>query len=817
MKKQRSWVEENLEDYECNLCQMSDKKFLNYDGKPIVFHKVDRTILFLENALVKRSKSGVFLYPVENTDIVVSMCVDAIYALFDLQNDKDKVLLVSNNVEARQMYWNLRTDNIRINEFFPMGIVRLDGTLKKQLKTEYFNKGGTGCNFIHTSDYRILPNDMNSKSIGCVVVDTKELDKNAIPRIMDWAKKQNINSIIFLESDPSSENFKFFLSEGLPIWGWTVDDLKDDFKENLIDLEEKPEVFETPFASSVFHIGNVLGGIKYNFIEIKDENLIPTLNEALQLYFEIKKLSQENNIDVVLKAWRLYSMTKSAFEGMLAPLEYIENQAKQTFLAKTLQQRIQALEAWQDFLSKFDPYFGGVWAKTYSISKVIYHKFKENGNPKYEKIKKIIKEALSFNQRLLILNFSEPYSRALSNALSVDLNITEDDLVKKGIFITSSINKNISETYDKCIIFGAPNWWANWVLRLSCAKEIVFLIYPSEKALLKYQFTLERKKVKDYFTETSRTNFLKKVLEKEELDKMPQIKEPTKQSEISIVLTEAESKDEDKFNSLFKDLKTEDELIYETELEEPDEPEYLAVSKEGKIIVKCCKIDFESGSHIYFKPSRRLPVFKDGKKIVYLKVNNVKEGESMVIVKNSIKNNLAQEIIKKADKHPKMQRLKFLVNSWVIILRKGMLANKDSPKRFLIKLNRLQEDEKIAEVKNWITVQLWRDGYTIGPQNSKNIKLIGKIYNEPFLIDNYREVSAAISRLRGIHQTLLRRFNEFALRAGVKTISYTADEMLDEEFNLHLEDFAGMVSIEKIKSIDLNATAERSKLDRLIK
>src|SRR3989338_9443280 len=127
---------------------------------------------------------------------------------------------------------------------------------------------------------------------------------------------------------------------------------------------------------------------------------------------------------------------------------------------------------------------------------------------------------------------------------------------------------------------------------------------------------------------------------------------------------------------------------------------------------------------MYFKPSRRLPMFKDGKKIAYLKVNSVKQNDSMVIVKNNIKTSLTQEIIKKADKHPKMQKLKFLVNSWMIILRKGMVDNKDTPKKFLDKLNKLQDIEKIPKITNWLTVYLWREGFIIGPQNSRNIRLI---------------------------------------------------------------------------------------------
>jgi hypothetical protein len=117
-----------------------------------------------------------------------------------------------------------------------------------------------------------------------------------------------------------------------------------------------------------------------------------------------------------------------------------------------------------------------------------------------------------------------------------------------------------------------------------------------------------------------------------------------------------------------------------------------------------------------------------------------------------------------------------------------------------------------------LTIQLWKEGYTIGPQNQKNIKLIGIIYNQQFLVDNYKEIGAAISRLRGIHQRLLRKFNEMVMLAGLKTAkAKVSDEVIDEEFNLHLEDFADVISFSRIVSIEADQYAEKSKLDKKLR
>jgi hypothetical protein len=129
----------------------------------------------------------------------------------------------------------------------------------------------------------------------------------------------------------------------------------------------------------------------------------------------------------------------------------------------------------------------------------------------------------------------------------------------------------------------------------------------------------------------------------------------------------------------------------------------------------------------------------------------------------------------------------------------------------------MQKLENTPKIKNWLTIQLWRDGYVIGPRDPNNIRLIGKIYNENFLVKHYKEIEYAVSRIRGIHQKLLRDFNELVVKAGLKTIKSDRDEIIDEEFNLHLEDFVGIISIEKIKKVETDSFAERKKLDKILR
>jgi hypothetical protein len=166
-----------------------------------------------------------------------------------------------------------------------------------------------------------------------------------------------------------------------------------------------------------------------------------------------------------------------------------------------------------------------------------------------------------------------------------------------------------------------------------------------------------------------------------------------------------------------------------------------------------------------------------------------------------------------------MQKLKFMINSWVIALRKGMAESGDNNASFLAKLQELQRaDDFSQEITNELTIQMWKEGYIIGPQNPKNIQLIGKIYGQKFLVDNYKEIGTYITRLRGIHQSLLRKFNDMAMHAGLKTIKdHISNEVIDEEFNLHLEDFVDIISFGRIASIEPDKYASKSKLDKRLR
>ncbi len=169
------------------------------------------------------------------------------------------------------------------------------------------------------------------------------------------------------------------------------------------------------------------------------------------------------------------------------------------------------------------------------------------------------------------------------------------------------------------------------------------------------------------------------------------------------------------------------------------------------------------------------------------------------MVNNGLKKTLAEQVVDIVEKHPKMIEVVIYQKYWVESLRKNMLSKKDTPTSLFKKLN-----DKGSQVKTSAAVYFWAEGVTIGPskRNRDNIKFIGEIYEDKFLIDNYEKIYNSIDRLRRIHIRLKRNLHMLMIDAGLMLENGGEDKVIDEDLGLYLEDFANSIAIKRIVSIE---------------
>lgn len=809
-----NWVEQNLGGQKCVLTWSSDSAILNYEHKPLIFHTIDRQVLTIIRALVERRRSAVMAYPVRQAEVSIPAAIEACYDLMETSCDRRKVLLVSPRLDVRGLFAELRANYMELNDVFPLGVVKTNGTIKPQIKTSHSKVRDTQCMLLHTSNPRILPAAEESAKIGCMIAETAGMDASAVDQLLLWAQEAGIPITVLLETDPYSANFALYQRKKVPIWGWDTQSLEADFSSDLQALESTPEKYDNDLSISVQQIRNWIRGISRELTEIPSIDQEPQLRSLLETYFEIKNADRSSQL--YRQAASLVLRTKAAFESMIAPIEETEKHCMITVLARSPSDRIEDMKRFAQAIDRQDSGLASYVRKAVVVAENLRDRFHQHGNPKYVHIKAEVKRAISQKKTLAVVSYNEPYSSALKERLKNDIDGFEAAEESGSISFLTLKDQFAERTYDRCVIFGRMPYSHSWLLRVAWAPELEIMLYSTEKVLLKKQFEKEEQRYTALFGRQQQSVFLKEMLGVDSLSAQPPSAGPESRNRFPLVLSETDAEDEVRVAPLMDDLlfeegggETDDYAI------DPDE-EIVGVSAGGELVVAAARVTFSDGSFLLVNPVMDLPVFRKGRTLEHVLPHKIARGDQVVLVRGSAKESLGAEILRKAERHPKMQHLKFLVNAWTAALRMGMAESGDTPEKFLARLQKAQESEGVKTIKGSLTVKNWVNGYTIGPQKKKNIKLIGQIYGQQFLIDHYGEIADAVSRLRGLHHQILRRLHTMVLQAGVHGLrGADEDELIDKDFDLHVSDFSGVISLHNVESVDVNQTAEKSGMNRV--
>lgn len=803
-----NWVEQNLESVSCVLTWSSDKAYLNYLGTPVLFHTLDRQILHIAKAAIVNSLAVAITYPVRTAEIALPVAIEACYGLFEKGGPRNRVILVSSSVDARRFFAGMKANYMPLNDAFPFGVVQTSGNVKQMIHSGDPRLRGRDCRLIHTTNPRILPAHETSEKVGCVVADMTDLDENALSELLRWIKEESIPSAIFIETNAYAENSDLYRSHGIPVWGWDTESLVDDFSENMAELEKRPDIYTNPFCISAELIRNWIKGIPREVVELKDDELTPLLDQMLQSYFGIKRLAQANMGDVNRQASSVLLLSKASFEAATAPMDTIDKCCSMHFGTRSPDEWLEQLRRLEQNLMRSNSGLAGLIGQAHGIGNELLVRFRKRQNPKYEFILEKARKSLSEKTPLLIVSYNQAYSEALEEALKIDLSSRglADD--KKLITFATQRDQRFSATYDECIIYGRMPYRYDWWLRAAWASKITIPLYPSEKAILRQQFEAEETRFAQAFSRENQAAFLKSVLKQDHLRTPPPKPIGHRRHEhLLIELNEEEKAEKAKLQPLMDQLVSEEDPANQEEVVFSPKETIVEVTEDGHVMISATKIIFKDGSVIFVNPDFLLPVFRNHKTLESLTARKLKPGDQIVLVRGRARENLADGILEKADHHPKMMRLKMLATSWVVALRKGMSEKGDGPNEFMVRLQHAQQLAGTKVVKN---VKYWARGVTIGPQDKNNIRLIGNIYEQPFLVANCEEIAEAASRLRGLHHQILRRLDNMVLHVGVRNVSsFDEDEVIDPEFGLHVSDFAGIITLQPVERIEAECTVNK--------
>jgi hypothetical protein len=817
----------NWEDFlraqtDCILLWSLDNGHLNYSGKDLFFHTVDRTALLFFRCILDKQQEGLLVYPANKFSILAPLTLEALYSRISVKYRK-KILIINERVairdEIKTHFLNFNIHSMILHEsFFPVGLIKRNGGI---INISRIKKAGDLIEpkLLLSANPQILPDVDVAIYIYAVIVEINDsILKEHLQNLTKWVNKNSIPCIFFISQDPPCEYAVELIKAGISYWGWNSAALIEDYQKDIEIHKMNPKKYETPFCDTFNQIKNRANGITKIIISIEESELNRLLLEARENYkILFQKAKKENNQFAISASKKLLHLIYS-FEELTAPLSYVEKEYAVSWGFFPLSQKIESLKSNVNILAQWDSTYSSFYQASIDQLKRLFDYMIEINSGKPSLITQIINEAIKKEKKLAVVSKNAPDSEALKRFLMNERHLSKELLEAKGIFLISIKELNNLSPVNTCVFYGCPRYYQKRLISVSTAETIGFLTYASEAAPLEYMLK-EANDVPDFFSFEKRTRSISKIVKGglEEVNK--RVKKPTKSSKPprdKIVFTKPMDA-EIKGSELEPLLETFLQHDFSIDTDYAVEAEILSESTfEGRSIaeseVEAVRLKFGENRIMYVHAEKTVQVYIDFKEeVVYKKAKLLQPNDLLILINNSTSKSLSEAVINKVESHPKMIEVITYQKSWIHYLQRGVKETGDYPAVILHKLKLLGAKSP----KTSLAVSHWVNGRVIGPRDKNNIKLIGEIYRQPFLIENIDKIYAAVRRLRGIHHSLSRKLGRLIPKAGVALEQGGEDDtLIDSELDLYLEDFANIITIERVKAVEGPQKVNISILDR---
>ncbi len=801
-----------------------DKGYLNYGGKDIFFHTVDRTSILFFRCILDKQQVGLLVYPANKFLILAPFALEALYSRISSKNRK-KILIISDRIavrdEIKTHFLNFSATNMVLHEiFFPVGLINRSGRI---INISRIKKAGTFVdpNLLLSANPQIVPEDEIANEIYAVIIEINDsIQTEHLQKLKDWIQKKNIPCTFYFCKDPPCEYAIDVIKAGVPSWGWSSDALIEDYQNDLEIHKKNTKGFEAPFYDTFPQIKNRANGITKVVICIENAELNKLFMEARENYKTLFQKAKKENNHFAYSASKKMLHVIYLLEEIIAPLSYIEKEYAVTWGFLPVSQKIDNLYQNINILAQWNVAYSISYRASIEQLKMLYDYLIKTSSGKAYFAYQIINEAIKKGKSLAIVSKNAPDSEALKRYLMNEQHLSKELLESKGIILIPTKELNNLSTVNTCIFYGCPRYYQKWLISISTAETIGFLTYTTEVAPLKY-ILKEVEDVPNFFSFEKRTKSISKILKcgLEEINK--RVMKPAKNSKPprdKIIFTKpvnAEIKgfELEQLIEIFLKQDFSIDTDYAKEVEILSEHTFEGnFSKD--IEIEAVKLKFGDNRIMYVPSEKTVQVYIDSKEeVVNKKARMLQSDDLLILANNSTSRSLAEVVINKVESHPKMIEIVEYQKSWIHHLQKGVKETGDYPAIILKKLQLLGAKSP----RTALAITYWINGSVIGPRDKNNIKLIGEIYKKPFLINNTDKIYSAVRRLRGLHNSLSRKLGKLIPRAGIALEAGGDDDtLIDSELDLYLEDFANIITIERIKAVEGPEKVDISKLDKTL-
>ncbi|WP_336183545.1 DISARM system-associated protein DrmE [Bacillus sp. 205(2023)] len=581
-------------------------------------------------------------------------------------------------------------------------------------------------------------------------LETKELqefdyifvDGNSIKGNIDVLVKRNTPYFIYLDN-PLDIRTPYLLKKENKNYIFDNFELK-----KFVDIEKKVNL---PSSD--------INEISFKYIESQFED---ALEEAFEL---LQKLQRDNFNSSDLKIIRslLYNSIRMTIEGV----EY-------------------------DFIATFDPQYNSIknlikelkdsdfryenldFERIIKLIEDIFNKYQlDTVSPKYETLELIINKAIKNKEIILIVASGKIDSLGLKEKISLNLKVDISDLESKGIYIKSyhDVKDIQSGNFDAVILTSAIRVSDLDPILRNLGKKMIVLLYQLEIRELKSKFNM----LSDIDNEFPLSDFKR-----------------NNETIYQILYKKIKRIDIDRHKEL--NIKI-DNILDSINRIKLDLSDRLSKPYVFENAVKAKLVTFTDDSKMFIRPGNAVRyLIKSKKDIRKDHLKNLKGNEEILIINNDIKEDLYTIFIDNVTEK-NLSKLHYKnVREWRNLYEDKFFFLKLDDNKLYKKMIALGWDKSTKNV-----LRNWRSGYSYGPRDLEDIKILGKALDINVFIDDAEHYYKSMEHIRIERRTAARLLNKI-IYLSKRSID-TSDSVFLEKYNLSLEEVQEAIKIKKVASI----------------
>ncbi|MFQ5905530.1 MAG: DrmE family protein [bacterium] len=637
------------------------------------------------------------------------------------------------------------------------------------------------------------------------------VEPDTLLRLRDWADGNDVPVLVYLVTNPFSEQARQLFECDVPVWGWNSDLLHALYPGPAKVEDPKPN---NPFSPADEWLYNLSGNQRFVVAPVEEGRIVSVLEETRERYRQfLHSARREKDQGLLRVASRLLSAIY-ALEELPVPAALYDREAVHVWGVIPVGRRLMALEKARSSIERSYPTAASFLGVTMQLLHSLHDMVESSGSGKPAVLLAAIDEAIRQGASTAVLVRNRAARRAVESFLR-DHGKRGSYLLDHDVYIVTPRELSLIDQVSTLLFTSAPRFRQRHLLRYPRTRNLAFLAYPSEVPTISYLLKYELRKLESMLNFDAQVSTISSItgLRRSKVRSLTVRPESEDSSAPEIVFTtpQGATVQETELEPIFPDFLTQEqgelESAEEGEGPESEDPEL----EESGEPVEALIIRLESGKTLLTKKSRYVSRYLEPTNAVdNISASRLRAGDLLVLVDESVKKSLTQIAIERVDRHPAMVEVISYQRSWVDVLCDGMERKGDTSTTLLRKLQR-----KGSSIQTPVAIHLWRLGVIIGPRDKQDLKRIGEIYEDDFLVDKVERIYRAVERLRSIHRKLAQRLRHLIPRAGVgwKNLG-DEDLVIDRDLNLYLEDFADAVRIDRVIQLDGPVEIDPSLLNR---